>query len=254
MTGAGLIRGAAQHIGALRSGEPVTPEQADSIIKAYKYGGLGLLAMYLGTSQHNWLKTGGFYSQGAEPNRDETGKPMEFSGLRIAGHDVPHLLAHNPFIEAVQFWATMRRGWDQARQTHDIEHQAGEAMRQGVGGLLKEAPGLESTAETASALAGDKNAGKTLGAYARGNLVPSIVQEAAKGRLPGQQFLPGPLKGDVDAQGKTIPRKSETIKEGIQEGIPGLRQRLPVRGAGSTKGVGTSTRLPNMGELIRGGL
>ena len=44
-SGLGLVEGAARQIAAKRSGEPLTPETADAILRAYRRGGTGLALM-----------------------------------------------------------------------------------------------------------------------------------------------------------------------------------------------------------------
>lgn len=227
MTGLGVARGAVSHIKALsdvaKTGEPMPPEVADNILKAYKYGSLGLVAAYLGIAQPSWFKSSGFYSKGANYGTNEKGEPAQASELQIANHTVPHLLSHNPFLEAVQFWATVRRGMEQSKGETSTGRTASGGY-QALRGLLEEAPGLESTVQIGKAMEDEGNAGKAIGAYTKGLVIPQIVQQGAK-------------QMDKDATGKVIPREQKDFTQTVQEGVPGLRNQLPVKGSAGRQGA-----------------
>ena len=227
MTGLGVARGAKLHFDALKeaktSGEAMSPEVADNILRAYKYGSLGLVAMYLGIAQPKWFQTAGFYSHGADYGTGADGEPKEASGLEIGGKTVPKILSHNPFLEAVQFWATVRRGFEQSKAETGVG-KVGSGAYQAIRGMAEEAPGLESTAQVADALKDEGSGGKAAGQYVKGLIIPQIVQQGAK-------------LGDRDSQGKVVPRDQKGFTQTVQEGIPGLRNRLPVKGSTNQRGA-----------------
>jgi hypothetical protein len=218
MTGVGLVRGAALHGAAqLRAmrGEPLTPEVADSIGRAYKYGGLGLVTAYIGLTQPAWFKSAGFFAKNTAGNKDSEGKPMQPSEMEIKGHKVPHLLAHSAFNEAVQFWATIRRALDQTKETDPLA-RAGIGGAQALTGLAEQAPGLQGLTEAGQALTGDRPLGTFAGTYLRNQVVPQIVQQGAQAM-------------DKDAQGNVIPRAGRGFKEAFGQGVPGLRRTVATK-------------------------
>lgn len=214
MTGLGLFRGGFMHAGAaLRPAEELSPQVADSIIKAYKRGGMGLLAAYIGLTQPDWFKSAGFFDEGSKGNVDTDGKPLEPGSVQVMGAHVPQLLTHNPFTEAIQFWASVRRAHESTKDSDPLT-QFGEISRQAVGGMIGEAPGLESATRMGNALAGGRGAGKALGAYGKSLIIPQILQQGA------EYFDRGP-------DGKPVKRQTNGVIRNLQEGAPILRNQLP---------------------------
>lgn len=235
MTGVGIGRGIYEQVKAAREPGELTPAQADKILKAYKRGGMGLVAAYLGIAQPKGFQTAGFFANGAKPPLDKDGKPMQFSDVEIAGHHVPHVFAHNSFIEAVQFWATVSRVLRQTKETDNLS-KAGEVLAQAGGGLLRQAPGLQTAGDTANMLTGGRGAGQAAGMYVRGNIIPQILQEGAK-------ML------DKDAQGNVVPRDKSSFRKAIQEGVPLMRNKLPVKGAKSGGGGRSSDKTETADQM-----
>lgn len=214
MTGLGIPEGMARQAAAHFSKEPLKPAEADNIIRAYKNGGLGLVAMTIGLTQPAFFRSAGFfpdYRKGTQPNKDKDGNPLRPSEFQVGNVKIPHQLAHNPFLEAIQFWATVRRGIEQ--------QMPGKGAIEAARGMLSQAPGLESVTGAGQALVGDGyDPGGFWGDYTRGMVEPQIFNEMAKW-------------GDKDAEGKPVDRKTTGFGGKIMAGIPGLRQKLPIKGA-----------------------
>lgn len=208
MTGIGLLRGTGMLIKEARSTEPMPRETADAIIRAYKYGGMGLVAAYIGYQQPSWFKSAGYFAKGTPGNKDTDGKAMEPGELQIAGMHVPHVMAHNPFFEAVQFWATITRGFDNAKIG------GGRGVAQAVSGLALQAPGMESSARVLGALKDDRSFGKVSGEYVRGLTEPQLLQQTAAYR--------------DTKDGKAIKRTPRGFTDALKVGIPGLREQVPM--------------------------
>lgn len=236
MTGAGIPEGMARQAWAQFQKEPMSEAQATKIIQAYKYGGVGLVAAILGLTQPGWLKTAGFFPKhagGTTPNKDSKGKPMNPYELEIAGKRVPHLLAHSPFWEAVQFWATVRRGIDQQKPIV----AAGETARS----MVQEVPGAESESAMVQSLAGEGfDPAGTFGDYTRGMVEPQLFAEIAKYGDIGPKGIPNTRKTSVSK------KPLESFGNKWKAGIPGLRKTLPLSGQGRSKGIG----LPSLDKML----
>lgn len=224
-TGLGLIEGAVRHAKAQMSAEPLSPKEADNIIRAYKYGGLGLVAAYIGLTQPPWFKAAGFYPnyrKGTTTNKNRKGEEMNPSELELAGVRIPHQIAHSPMLEAIQFWSTVKRGTDQQKHLIGI----GEAAK----GMAQQAPGLESVSGMGEALLGSGfDPSGMWGDYVRGMVEPQAANELAKYQ-------------DIGPKGIPNPRENTGFMRKIQAGIPdvgqpaGLRRKdLPLKGASKAK-------------------
>lgn len=213
MTGAGLVEGAGRHLAALResarTGEPIPPEVADTILRAYKYGGVGLVTAYIGLTQPQWFKSAGYFAPKEPGNPDTEGKPMKPGDLQIFGHAVPKVLAHAPFVEAVQFWASVRRGYENAGVP--------KAAFEGGLGLAEQAPGVESVTQMLKSLEGENQAAKWTGTYLRGLTEPQALQQYAAWRDQG-----------IDPYtGQPVKRSPADFTDELKMGVPGLRQQVP---------------------------
>lgn len=231
MTGAGLVRGEFMRrkaANAERAGTPMDAETADKIMRAYKYGGVGLVTAYIGLAQPDWFKSAGFFSHGNGNNKDREGKPMEADTLQIGGHTVPRIAAHSPLNMAIQVWASVRHGLEQTKANRDTSGRLGQAAKEAIGGFVSEAPGVEDISKISSAAVGDKNAGKTIGQYAKGMTIPSAVQQAAK------YF-------DKDKQGNPIQREEKGLVDTYKTGWPVARQTVKRKGPKSSGGGRSSS-------------
>jgi hypothetical protein len=222
MTGEGLIEGGYTYAKYRReysktkaetgTGKIPTPDQADALQRALKYGGLALAAAYLGLAQPDWFRTSGFFGK---TNHGSDGKPMEADTLEIFGHKIPRLFAHNPFFMAIQFYATIRA----QGSARDKAAGAGHALL----GMAEQLPG----AITISQLLGARSPGQFVGRYvtsATGSLGPLGYVARKQDTEHGFFSPPVPRKTSSD-QGF-----SEDMWQELQKDIPGQRKNLP-RGA-----------------------
>lgn len=243
MTGLGIVEGAYRHARAQASPEPLTAAEADGIIRAYKYGGLGMVAMVIGLTQPPFFKSAGFYPAykgGTKPNKDNKGQEMNPSELQVAGVRVPHLIAHSKFLESVQFWATVRRA---------LEQKKGEGVWEASKGVLEQAPGLESHVAAGNALLGEGyDVPGYWGELGRGVVEPQVINEIAKYTDMGPKGIPNS-------------RKSTGFVNNIRAGIPTIgpipakfsRKGLPLKGAEAapTEEMDATTRRSNALENAR---
>lgn len=219
MTGAGLIRGGIEHRMALNeakaTGEPIPAEVADSIIRAYKYGGLGLVTAYIGLNQPAAFRSSGLYNIDKKYNKDSQGKPLDPDSIELFNHKMPVILSHSPFVLAVQYWASVRNRLD--RQAEEYRGKAiGNAM-EALPGMTAQVPGMETFADVTRVMSDkDRTPGKTIGTLVAGDVIPQAAAQAAK---------------LIDRK----PREVKGFTDTLQERIPGLRQRLPERKTGLEK-------------------
>lgn len=221
-TGAGLLRGGVMHAAGLmdaaKTGEPMPHDLVVNIGRAYKRGGLGLVAAYIGYTQPEWFTSTGYYTGPKSKNPDE---------MAMGGHRVLSLFSHSPFANAVQFWATVRHLMDDRKTPSDASATAGW-------GLLEQMPGVQEASRVVKA----GSEGKA--AEAAGDLLsgynPGIVKAGARtfDQTGSQSGFGVFLHAD--------PRKVDTsgFFGPIEEGIPGVRNRMPnkkstSRGAGVRK-------------------
>lgn len=89
-----------------KGADSLTPKEADMVMRTIAKGQIGLaLMMY---AYANPKMFGGYYSG----KRDEN--DLKAGDIIITGHHLPHWMAHNPYFEAMQMAATMRRATDTA--------------------------------------------------------------------------------------------------------------------------------------------
>jgi hypothetical protein len=225
MTGFGVARGAVlqgsarlryerEAKGAKESGKPFTqeeakqarmptPEESRAILKAYGYGGLGLVAVLLAYFQPDWFQTGGFYQSGSK----KKGRTIEPMGVRIAGHDLNPLLTHNPFFYAVQFWTTF---FDQARESEPLQGAANAVM-----GLAGETPGQFANKELVEGMGGGKSGGVATGKFLAGQM---------GGLSKPAEWLDRP--GGLFSWGETTKRIPQDFVDALKMPVPWARESV----------------------------
>ncbi len=86
--------------------EAMEPAEADAVLRHAKQGSVGLAMLLYGFL--NPQTVGGYHTTGEK--RDE--EDVHHGTFKVGGWEVPHLLAHHPMLEAMQFGATTRRVLD----------------------------------------------------------------------------------------------------------------------------------------------
>ena len=189
-------------IAYMRGIEKLPPEQADIIVRQIERGMLG--TALLATGMLLYKSFGGYYERGEKRKKGEP-KPSE---IQIGDVTLPQAFSHHPYIEVMQVGATFMRvldsrvkgkpaGWDVAAVKTVIN-------------ILEKQPFVRSETDV-EALRTDPE--KWWRETVEGIIVPQLSQQIAKDI-------------DVDAQGKPIKRKTETLPEQIESGIPVLREEL----------------------------
>ncbi len=201
-----LGRGVARLFG--RAVEDLTPAEANVIKNHLTRGSIGLGVMALGYLNPKMF--GGYY----QPGEKRPAKDVKALGLRIMGVNVPQFLAHNPLIEAAQFGATIRRVADSKLRKRDQNTQGiGSGVAGALLGLIDEAPYVRAMLDYAK-LRNPQERGHVLSDETKSVLIPQMLQNIA-------QDL------DTDSAGEPIHRKPKTFWQGVEAGIPGLRQTVP---------------------------
>lgn len=205
----GSVTGSARLGSAFAKGiEKLKPEEADLIMRHLKKGSLGAAAVLTGYLAPQVF--GGFYQQGQKRKKDDI-KP---DAMRIDGQDIEPYLIHNPFVTAAQLGATVRRVSDSKlrkkdSQTQGLSHGAMAAAL----GLADATPFIREMTEIEK-LMNPYERDQWLAEMTRSMLVPQALQSVAN-------------QLDKDEYGDTVKRKAVTPLEGVEKGIPGLRQTLP---------------------------
>ena len=125
------------------------------------------------------------------------------------GVTVPNWLLHNPLMEVVQFGATVKRVQDSYLRKKDWETQGlGAGVVAAALGLVEEVPFIREMTEV-DKLRNPFTRDKFVDQLVSSMIVPGAVSQIAKWTDPADARYP------------------TNLKEWIESGIPGLRQRVP---------------------------
>lgn len=199
--GGGLEAGARVYR-AWRAGgiDTMRPEEADAVMRALKRQGIGAGLITIG-----WL---------------------------TYKHPLPTLLMHTPGGLTVAIAQAAHRAFDQ-HQREGAGAKVGGAAYQAYREIAPHTPLYTPAKNMVDAVRSEAGAGRVAGEILKPFVEPQILQNAAKGQIPGQQMLPGALKGDVDAHGQAVPRSPKGFTDALKEGVPGLRRQVPAKGSRS---------------------
>ena len=182
----------------------LSPQEADLIMRLMKKGALGASAFAIGFFNPN--NVGGYYA-GKRDDGD-----LKEGELEIFGVKIPKWATHHPLIEVMQFGSTVRRYLNAQEKAGEEKTPVMNTLK-ATGHLVGEVPFLSVSKDVTEAMEGDYKAVNFVGALASSIVVPPDVKRIAKA---------------TDKQdGETVKRRTTTILEKIQEGIPGLRNKLP---------------------------
>ena len=136
----------------------------------------------------------------------------------------------------LQIGATIRRVSDSKLRKKDQNTQGIPAgLAAGAFGLLEEVPFLREMGEV-SKVYNPNERGAFVGELAKSAVVPQAVLWAAS-------------RGDKNVHGDTARRNPQTILQHIETGIPGLRQRVPLK-----KGEQLAPSAPSTPAASAGGM
>lgn len=201
--GIGGLKALGQVIAA-KGTENLTPEQADYIMRNLKKQTVGAALMAIG--YWNADKIGGYYQQG--DSKDKT-KP-EAGTMKVFGVQIPRFLLHTPALEMLQIGATIKRVQDKTKADN---MPVASGVYAGGKGLVLEVPFFDQPARLTERLKDWQGVGKFAGEEVKGGFIPPDVQNIAK-------------MTDQDVR-----RNPKTFWQSVEMGIPGLRQRVPIKGS-----------------------
>jgi hypothetical protein len=207
----GLVSGNVRLGLAFKRGiETLKPEEADLIARHLKKGSIGAAVIALGYFSAD--KFGGYY----QPNQKKKPGQPGWGEVRVLGVNVPSWLLHNPMMELLQFGATIRHVADSKLRKKDTQLQglSSGAMAATLG-LVDEVPFVREMAEFEK-LHNPYSRDSFLQAQAKSAVVPAFVQNAAEWTDP--------------AFYKDQKRAPQSVGQAIESGIPGLRERVPIKG------------------------
>lgn len=181
------------------------PEEADYVMRIMKKQGIsaGLTAI----GYFNPQAFGGFHIPGQK--RDDK-DPLKANDISIFGVHIPHFLTHTPLLSALQLGATIRRAVDSHGKTTTGQVALGTASD-----VVESTPFYETPKEAIKAMESSTSFDQFAGSFLRSLVVPSVVNQIAE-------------YTDKDSDGSTLKRSPKNIGQGIEQGIPGLRQNVPI--------------------------
>lgn len=194
----------------------MSPEQKDSIMRHWKKGAIGFGLIALGFYQRNNI--GGYYQPGKQP-----ADGPEFGGMKIMGVNIPRYLIHLPIFEALHFGATIGHVMDHITKKTGESGTLADGVLAGVAGMLDELPYIGNARSVTKLLApgGEGKAARI--EMTKSFVVPKFMAEGAEYTDRDKPLFPMGLP----LQGEPVKRKPDTYLQGIESGIPGLRQLVP---------------------------
>ncbi len=185
--------------------DSLEPKVADSIMRQFKKGSIGLGLMAIG--YFNPQMVGGYdWREKRRPGEVKT------AGFQIGGADIPRWLTHAPWFELMQIGATISHVKDQ--HVHGQPKGLSEGMWAAGLGLIEETPFVNEM------LHADK--------LFDPNQRSQYVGEMLKSTLEPQMLIKAAELSDTDVP-DSMRRKPKTVPEHIEMGIPGLRQNVPIK-------------------------
>jgi hypothetical protein len=205
------------------AGEGAIPKEVQSnIVRAYKRAGVGAGLAYTA-----------YVSSKDEVRVNDKGHLVLFN------KELPSALTHIPWFEALRMGALFRD-----TKGSKGEKAYGAAFNTGTG-IITHTPLFDVPRDIVQGFRDQKSFEDAMGAFARGVLVPQLMQQIARNQ-------------DVDASGESVQRKPSGIKEQMQSGIPdnnlGIPSRRQLHEKMTLSGVGVKFSDAAEGELSRLGL
>ncbi len=205
--------GVAKYQGKLaNNAERLTPQEAEQITRAFKYGVFGL-----GLSAFAWSNPelfGGIYAPEVNAPRDKK-SGLEIGDIKTSAGTISHHFAHGQVGGHMNLVADARRVYD--REVKNNPHSPWSNLTE-TGAFtifagLRDIPGFSTIARLGSPF---KTGGQKLGELLRNAVIPGGVQDAAK------------MMDKEDSKGKPVHRVTHNFADELKIGIPGLREEVPL--------------------------
>lgn len=207
----GTITGSAAVGDAFAKGiSNLSPDRADLIMKRLTDGTVGGVFLALGAV--GVVKMGGLYVPG---DRKKELKGLGAGEAEIDGITIPKEALHDPRLLLMQAGATAA---DQANKIAKRGHGPQgivEGSAAALGAILHDTPIVRQMEQTGKAV-DPKTRDAAMAEMIKSFAVPQLVQWLAR-------------QADKTAQGQVQKRKPEGVIQGVETGIPGLRQTVPQR-------------------------
>jgi hypothetical protein len=216
--------------------ETLTTQEAEQIMRAFKYGTLGVaIGAYAWTHANQFGGIINNVGPNAPENKDLKKGEMELGGIKIA-----RPLGHGPVATFMNMVADARRMYDKSVRNNpnskwsSLSEPAFFSMF--VSGLGSMPPAQAAT----RFFSPFTTAGQKLGQTVRDMLINGAVQDVAA----KMDTNPQP-KNFIDfLEAEPIKRSPKTFEQEIMKGIPGMRQQLPAsKSRGSSGGSSASKKL-----------
>ena len=230
--------GIAAKEGKLANGaETLTTQEAEQIMRAFKYGAVGLaVGAYAWTHSNQF---GGIINN-VGPNAPEN-KDLKKGEMQLGGIKIPRPLGHGPVATFMNMVADARRMYDKSVRNNpnnkwsSLSEPAFFSMF--VSGLGSMPPAQAAT----RFFSPFTTAGQKLGQTVRDMIIPGAVQDVAAKMDTASQ-----PKNFIDMlESEPIKRSPKTFEQEIMKGIPGLRNQLPTPKGRSSR---SSSILPGFTE------
>lgn len=191
--------------------ENLSADEKDVILRNLKKGTLGLAALSLGYMNPQIF--GGYYQE-KERRKSNDAKAGAF---KIGGVNIPAWLIESPIFQAMQVGATVRRVKD-AKVKGETKGLS-EGLWAGALGMAEHVPMIDQPLRIFNAIKDEKEREWYVDELIKGTIEPSLLQKVA-------EF--------TDKADKRVPTD---LKEHLEMGLPGLRQKVPEKNAGISKDV-----------------
>jgi hypothetical protein len=189
-----------------KGADSLTPKESDMVMRTLAKGQIGLALMIYAYANPDMF--GGYYSG----KRKET--DLKPGDIKMFGVTLPHFLSHNPYFEAMQIAATMRRAVDAADKSKKKNKPNGvvTGTKNAIKGLTEQIP-FTSAGEVLGSH--NESVGDVVGKTTKNLIEPRLLQEAAEWTDP-----------DTDDKHKRNPKG---FQEQLESGVPGLREQVPIK-------------------------
>ncbi len=177
------------------------PEEADYVMRIFKKQSLGAGLLALG--YFNPTAFGGFHVPGQKYQGTE-------NDVNVLGVKIPHFLTHTPLLTIMQLGATIRHAADGSKTP------GSDVAMANLSDLAESTPFYETPRQAVKAMESAKSMQQFVGSFARGLIVPNFVSQIA-------------AHYDTDENGEPIKHSPKSVTDAIKEGIPGLREQVPIK-------------------------
>jgi len=201
--------------------EQLTPKQADAILSNLKKGSLSLALNILAASVPGLIKVSPFYHRGLPKKED-----LEEGEISIAGVKIPKILQDHPLFLSMRVHESASELYHYYRERYSDENKLTTGWYAGVGtvkGLANETPFAENLSNVMNLLErpDSKQTAHFVDNFIKSTVEPGVLQDIAKIHDSQNWYDPFVGKGNK--------RVTNDLSDYLQSGIPGEREKLPLK-------------------------